>query len=182
MARHERLFIALWPDAVVRCKIAEAIADLGVTGRVAAAANLHVTLVFLGACGRARRDCVERAGESVTAPAFEISLTQLQWRRRGGIVWLAAPDVPAPLAQLVDSLNAALEPCGHAPEPRSFRPHVTLARDVRRFAGAQTVAPIVWRVGDYCLVSSTLGPQGSRYSVERRWPLAGGERDEQGTD
>lgn len=171
-----RLFLALWPDEEVRSEISAAMADLEVSGRVTAADKLHVTLVFLGACDRARRDCVERAGGSVTVPAFELSLTRVQWRRRGGIVWLAAPDVPAPLAQLVASLNVALEPCGHTAEPRAFRPHVTVARDVRRFARAQTIVPIVWRVGYYCLVSSTSGPQGSRYSVERRWPLAEGAR------
>jgi RNA 2',3'-cyclic 3'-phosphodiesterase len=175
VAAHERLFIALWPDAVVRSKIVQTIADLELSGRIAVAGNLHVTLVFLGACDRERRGCVERAASSVVAPAFEISLTQMQWRRRGGIVWLAAPHVPAPLAQLMASLNAALESCGHTAEPRAFRPHVTVARDVRRFARARTITAIVWRVSDYCLVSSTLGPQGSRYSVERRWALAGSE-------
>lgn len=171
MAAPERLFIALWPDAVVRSQIVKAVAALAPKGRLTAAANLHVTLVFLGACDRARRACVERAAGSPMAPAFELSLARAQWRRRGGMVWLAAPELPAPLERLVTSLNAVLEPCGHKAEPRAFHPHVTVARDVRRFARERTVAPIRWHVGDYCLVSSTPGAQGSRYTVERCWPL-----------
>jgi RNA 2',3'-cyclic 3'-phosphodiesterase len=176
MAQHERLFIALWPDAEVRSEIAAAIAGLESSGRVIAAHNLHVTLVFLGACDAARRECVEHAAARVSAEAFELVFTRVEWRRRGGIVWLATSDVPATLVQSVAALNAAFESCGHTPESRSYRPHVTIARNARQPGRARAIPRIAWQVRDYCLISSRPGAGGSHYTVERRWPLAGADR------
>jgi 2'-5' RNA ligase len=86
-------------------------------------------------------------------------------------VWLTTPKTPEPLVRLAAFLNGALESCGHEPDPRAFRPHVTIARDVRRFRGTPAIAAIDWRVRDYCLVESILTARGSDYAVRRRWPL-----------
>lgn len=170
----QRMFLALWPNDAVRARLAATCRALELNGgRLIAAQNLHVTLVFLGAVDAARRACVETALSSVRGNAFEFALTRVEWRRRGGMVWLAAPEVPAALRELAASLNAALIPCGHRAEPRPFRLHVTAARDVRRAGRRQALAPIVWRAHDFCLVSSRLTPEGSEYSIDRRWPLSG---------
>ncbi len=174
--RTERLFLGLWPPAAVRAQIASISRDLSLEGgRLIVPVNLHMTLAFLGDCDATRRECIELAAASVAAPVFRLNLAAIQWRRRTGIVWLTASDVPEPLAQLVGSLNCALVPCGHAPDSRPFRAHVTVARNVRRLRGEPCVASIEWYVRDYCLVSSTLTPRGSDYAVVKRWPL--GERN-----
>lgn len=166
------MFLALWPDAEVRARLAAVAPELHAgNGRLIAPSNLHITLIFLGACDSARRGCVERVANSVTAKAFDLVLTSVQWRRRGGIVWLAPQDTPAALMQLVQALAVALDSCGVAPDPRPYRPHVTIARDVKRFGRSRTLAPIIWRVQDYCLVCSTLARGGSSYTPLRRWPL-----------
>lgn len=168
----QRLFIALWPDAEVRAQLVAAARPLAALGgRVIAAANAHVTLVFLGASNGARRGCIEAALAAVRGEPFEFALTRLEWRRRTGIAWLAADGVPAALQALLQALNAALQPCDYIAEARPFRLHVTLARKVRRPVTARTIAPIRWRAQDFCLVSSVLTPEGSQYTVERRWRL-----------
>lgn len=165
-----RLFIALWPDAPIRSEIAATVAALDLEGRITAAANLHVTLVFLGAVDPPRRACIEQALASVEANAFAFTLSRVQWRRGGGMVWLTASDIPAALHDLTAKIHAALLPCGYARETRPYRLHVTAARDVRRFRGSHC-APIHWRVTNFCLVSSTLTSSGSKYAVVRSWPL-----------
>lgn len=168
----QRLFLALWPDDGVRAQLETAAQPLaGQGGRVIAAPNLHVTLVFLGAADTARRACIEAALATVRGEPFEFTLTRLEWRRRTGIAWLAADEIPAALHALLQAVNATLVPCDHVAESRPYRLHVTLARNVRRPVRAQAVAPIRWRADEFCLVSSALTPQGSRYTVERCWRL-----------
>jgi 2'-5' RNA ligase len=169
----DRLFLALWPNAEVRSQMAAAARGLGLdSGRLIAPSNLHVTLVFLGACDAARRECVERAVASTSADSFALNFVRAEWRRKGGIVWLATPEVPAALAKLAVSLNQQLQSCGHVPEQRTYRPHVTLARNVRRFARDEAITPVRWPVREFCLVSSTLTPSGSAYSIVKSWSLS----------
>lgn len=168
----ERLFLALWPDSSARAALDSVSRGLALQGgRIIPAHSLHVTLVFLGGVDAVRRGCIEQAVASVRAEPFEFELTAVEWRRKTGIVWATAPEVPAPLLDLVASLQSALTPCQHSPEPRAHRLHVTLARDVRMAPRRQVIAPIAWRAAELCLVSSTLTPTGSDYTVARRWPL-----------
>ena len=169
--RAKRMFLALWPDDAVRAQLVAARRALDLNdGRLVSPQNLHATLVFLGAVDPLRRACVEQAAASAGGRSFELVLAQAEWRR-GGVVWLAAAEIPAALRDLVASLNAALAACGHEPERRPYRLHVTLARDVRGRARRRAVSPIDWRAGEVCLVSSETAPDGSAYCVERRWPL-----------
>jgi len=170
----QRLFLALWPDERVRAAMvaaAEALALRG--GRATAPHNLHATLVFLGAVKPARRACIERAAAAVRAESFELVLDAVTWRRRGGLVWLTGA-VPPPLAALVAQLNAELAHCGHTPETRPYRLHVTLARNARSIGRDRALAPIRWQAEEFCLVSSRPTPAGSEYTVEARWPLTPG--------
>jgi 2'-5' RNA ligase len=177
--RVERLFLGLWPPAEVRAQIVSISRVLSLEGgRLIVPNNLHMTLAFLGDCDATRRECIELAAASVTAPVLRLNMAAIQWRRRTGIVWLTASEVPEPLAQLVASLNCALVPCGHAPDSRPFRAHITVARNVRRLRGEPCVTSIEWYVRDYCLVSSTLTPRGSDYAVVKRWLLR--ERNDDG--
>lgn len=130
-----------------------------------------MTLAFLGDCDTARRTCVENAAASSTVPAFSFRLVAIQWRRRTGIVWLTASEIPEPLRQLTASLDRALVSCGYVPDARPFRAHVTVARHVRRLRGKPEMVPIEWCVRDFCLVLSTSTPRGSVYTVVKRWPL-----------
>lgn len=168
----ERLFLALWPDAGVRAELAALSRGLKLDGgRRVAPPNLHATLIFLGDRDSAGRACIEQAAAAVRAAAFDLALTDVEWRRRTGIVWLAA-QAPPPLLDLVAALESALRVCEYSPARRPYHAHVTLARDVARGPRRQAVSPIRWRAEAFCLVRSRLTPQGSEYAVLRSWPLA----------
>lgn len=169
----ERLFLALWPDEGVQGALDSVTRGLPLKGgRIVPAHNLHVTLTFLGNVDAPRRACVEQAVSSVRASAFEFLLTAVEWRRKTGIVWATAAEIPAALPGLVASLQAALTACQYSPDPRPYRPHVTLARDVRAGPRRQAIAPIRWRCGEICLVSSRRTPVGSDYTLVRSWQLS----------
>src|SRR5258706_15166310 len=113
----ERLFVALWPDDGVRAQLTQVRAHLALEGgHVVASRYLHVTLAFLGNVDAERRSCVEQALGSVVGSAFNFTFTHVEWRRRTGIVWLAADEGPAPLLAPAANLQTPLAARGHPPE------------------------------------------------------------------
>ena len=169
-----RLFFALWPDAAVRARLARVAGGVG-QGRPTAADNLHITLCFLGDTTSEVQACVEQAAETVAGRPFELTLTEIGHWPRPQVVWLGPREIPPALLDLHTGLASAMRPCGFAPERRAFRPHVTLARKVRRLKQAPPVEPVVWRVEDFCLVESRTLSGGVSYDVLRRWTLQGEE-------
>lgn len=168
----QRLFFALWPDAGVRAALAAVgRAHALHNGRAVAAANLHMTLAFVGSVDAARRECLEAAAATVVAPALSVCFDRLGFWPRPRILWAGASAAPAALGALVEALTAALVPCGHKPDPRPFRAHVTLARKALRAPAVERIMPVVWPADAFCLVESVSGPAGSEYRVLRRWPL-----------
>ncbi len=172
----QRLFFALWPEPALRRRLFRDIRQLvrRSGGRPVAEADLHVTVVFLGSTDAARRACCEAAAATLRPAPFTLTFDTVGYWPRARALWLGATQVPEPLPALARSLNEALAACGFIPEPRPLRPHVTLARKVAQWKGAQAPAPIPWPAETLCLVESVTDPAGARYRVLRRWPLAGG--------
>lgn len=169
----QRLFFALWPDDATRRALASLVrAHLAAgRGRPVAPANLHLTLEFLGGVDAAFRACAERAAASVSATAFELELRRIGHWPRPRVLWSAPEETPDALVGLVDTLRSALVACGHEPDPRPYRAHVTLARKVRARVPTAAHAPIRWPVSEFCLVASETDPRGARYSPLARWSL-----------
>jgi RNA 2',3'-cyclic 3'-phosphodiesterase len=169
----QRLFFALWPDAQTRQALA-GLAERHLApgdGRRVAAANLHLTLAFLGSVDSATRACAERAAQSVSASAFELELQCLGHWPRARILWSAPQETPPALTGLINALHEALRMCGHRPEARPFRAHVTLARKASAAIKTARHAPIPWPVRDFHLLVSESARQGVRYRALNRWPL-----------
>ena len=168
----QRLFFALWPPLSVRHRLADTAQDLGTrNGRPVAAANLHLTLAFLGAVDPLRRRCMERAADAVEGTPFTLALSRVGYWPRPQVLWLGSPATPPELQQLVANLAAALQVCGYRPEPRPYRDHLTLARKVSGPSRTQMVEPVVWPVDHFCLVESVTARHGPDYQVLKSWPL-----------
>lgn len=170
----ERLFLALWPDDVIRARLeaTQRLLPHGI-GRPTPGANLHLTLVFLGNVDAARRACVRDVCGRIRAATIEIVFDEIRCHARTGVAWASARVTPPPLSELAGRLQTALLPCQYRPEVRPFRAHVTLARAMRRRVTLALPEPIVWTVQEFCLVASTLSIGGARYAVQRCWPLGG---------
>ncbi len=145
--------------------------------------SLHVTLRFFGELDeRAAQDLdAELAGVNV-AP-FEVSLEGAGVFGEGRqlhAVWAGVKDCE-PLRLLHGRCEAAARRAGLKPENRAYRPHVTLAY-LGRHAPQDRVAAWVanhnllssppWRVTWFGLYSSWRSSEGSRYDLEREYPLA----------
>jgi 2'-5' RNA ligase len=171
--KNRRLFFALWPTDAVRAQLAAAIESYAALGRAIAARNLHVTVVFLGAVAEDRVVLVREAAKLTLIGNFMLHLDRMEFWRRSSLVALTAARTPSQLLTIVDGLRGGLRERGfELRDHDTFRPHVTLVRDVARGPAAAAVTPVQWPVESLALVESKVGQRGSDYTVLDEWPLA----------
>lgn len=167
-----RLFFALRPDASQRAVLANWARQLPPrAGRLVPADNIHLTLVFLGETPAERQLCMEQAAGDLRLPPFELVIDQVDYFARARVLWVGPTQPPVPLSELANALNRTLMPCGHEPEARPFRPHVTLVRKARPPRVDPEPPYCVWRVEHFCLMVSESANSGTRYRVIRDYPL-----------
>lgn len=167
--RRRRLFFACDPGRVVRGRILAA--GPAHAGRAVDPDNLHLTLAFLGAVAESRLDELTAMAEGVRVSPFRLNLDRVGHWRPSGILWLGPSRVPGQLLELVGGLAEGLKGLGFEAEDRRYKPHITLARKVRRFAGATAVAPVHWWVSGFHLMESVPMGTGVRYRRLQRWRL-----------
>lgn len=151
-----RLFIALWPDTHTRQALSalQAKQNWPLSARPTAAPDLHVTLHFLGQLPQ-----YQLAPLLTALPAVPLSLDlcfdHLEvWPNQVATLTLSV--VPDALIQLHETIGDSLRQIELQPDPRPYRPHVTLARKAQ---GLQAVMPrpLDWRSQGYVLALSDRG-------------------------
>ena len=171
-AASRRLFFALWPDDPVRQVLFHwQTHNLPGTARWAHRADLHVTLHFLGQVEAARIEALRGLGAETAAGPFTLVLDEIGYWPRPQIVWAGPSSLPPALIALHERLGEGLRALGLPTEERRFRPHITLARKVRRPPETQPLQPCPWAVKELALVESRAGVQ-PMYHPIARWPLA----------
>jgi 2'-5' RNA ligase len=168
-----RLFLALWPDAAVRRRIAAhaaAWAALPVARGRMAPEDWHVTLHYIGSVAADRVPAVAEALE-VRCEPFELVLDRPRtWPR--GLAVVEAATIPVPLTALHEALAQSLRRLALPVEERRFRPHVTLARHAGDARPPLDPDPIGWPAHGYRLVVSTGRPE-QRYANLREYRAEG---------
>lgn len=142
----------------------------------------HLTLRFIGDVDEAvARDIDTEVGRIIAAP-FEIALQGVGafGGREPSALWAGVTDSPA-LARLAGACETAIRNAGLPPEPRRYKPHVTVAylhgmRDVEAAhfltdAAEFRTEPFV--VDHFCMYSSRATRAGSHYVEEAVYPLVG---------
>ncbi|WP_066732570.1 RNA 2',3'-cyclic phosphodiesterase [Cupriavidus sp. D384] len=169
-----RLFIAIDTPATLADRLLQTLPahrDI----RPTPAAQLHLTLRFLGDCDAAATAEIAQALHAVDVKPMQLHVSGVgRFRgRQGSILWAGLAE-SAPLQDLFDSVTAVLDTQGVAPDPRRFRPHLTLARSrpgapeplLRDWLGAfHNLAPPPWSVDRFLLYESFLSKQGARHVV-----------------
>jgi 2'-5' RNA ligase len=165
-----RLFVALWPDADVRARLA-ASRDAwrwSPAARPVASDNLHATLHFIGSLPRERIAALQTRLAAVQAEAATLRPKAMEvWR--GGIAVLTLQAEPRLLA-LHERVGAALAASGIALETRPFTPHVTLARKATRAVAPGELPMFEWRAAGFALVES-VGGGNAPYEIVATWSL-----------
>jgi 2'-5' RNA ligase len=170
-----RLFFALWPDAGARAALAELARSTASRhgGRAVPAANLHLTLVFLGEVDPARIGALRTAAEGLACPGFALALDRVGGFRRAGVAWAGCRRPPPALLALQSELEKRIREAGFSPDDRAFAPHLTLARRVRDAVAEGDVESVAWRASEFALVETARG--GGAYRTLAVWPLGEGK-------
>lgn len=164
-----RLFFALHCPPRLAAAIVAWRDGLALSGRPVAAANLHLTLAFLGQQPRARVPELLDLAAALRVPPFELHLDRLV-RRRNGLVYLTPRQAPDELLVLVGALREALLAAGVSLENRPFFAHLSLLRHCPRVPPDATPS-FDWPATHFALFASEQGPHGSQYQQLQQWPL-----------
>lgn len=167
IADTSRVFIALWPDAAVRERLALCRDRWAFPADAApvAAEHLHLTLHFIGNVAHNR---VAELANGLQLPfePFDLCFGRTAlWAH--GIAVLEPDAPPSGLLALHAALADRLQALSFLLEDRAFRPHITLARRAQR-STPPACPPARWPVRDYALVESRSTRAGG-YRVLRRY-------------
>ncbi|MGR8920711.1 MAG: RNA 2',3'-cyclic phosphodiesterase [Gammaproteobacteria bacterium] len=169
-----RLYFALWPDTRARAELQRAAEAVDVReGRRVRPENLHLTVLFLGSVGAGPAAALADLDLGPAPPVVCLEFGISGWWRSSGVAWLAPFETPPALAELHERVGRAVTALGLEPEKRRFRPHVTVARAVRRAPRTTGEVACRWVARRMCLVESFTEPAGARYEIRREWALAG---------
>ena len=168
-----RLFFGLAPDTSTRAALTQWACDVAIetNGRPTPAANLHLTLAFLGDRPPAMLPRLEHAAARVRGAAFVLTLDRMGAWRKSGIAWAGASAVPPGLVELQAGLAAELSAIGVVLEERPFAAHVTLARRASAGHARPMTPPLHWPVGDFALFVSEPSRGGVAYRTLASWLL-----------
>ena len=156
-----RLFYALWPDDSLRGQLAAL--QTGITGRKVDAANLHLTLAFLGNQPQTSLTMLDGVMQSLSLTSFTLTLDEYGYFSKPRVVWAGPSSPPDTLMLTQRRLWQSLLDAGVQLKPvAGFRPHVTLARDADRLE-REWENDVVWQVRTIALVESIAIPGGVRY-------------------
>lgn len=168
-----RCFIACWPGPGIARRLEELSGSIqnSAGGRKIPRKNIHITLAFLGNLVSA-----QRAAAGACCPAlpesFTLTLDRIGFFKHGGIVWAGARTPDPEFVHFVEQLRYSLRRVGFRIDARPFTPHLTLLRRARKRPRVKLDA-MEWTIGDYTLATSELTPEGSQYSIVKRWSTPG---------
>ena len=171
MREQSRLFFALWPDEEVRHALLHwQTYNLPSDVRWQHRDDFHLTLHFLGNVEASRLPDLVKLGERAPDTGFGVVLDEVGYWKRPRVLWCAPSSSGASLAGLHRYLAEGLEALGLRVETRPFKPHVTLARNVKAPPEHRPLAPISWTVRELALVASVPGAA-PHYRRVHRWAL-----------
>jgi len=136
-----RLFIALHFSEEVRHLLIRTIEELkcqSVSGNFTRPENLHLTLAFLGETSQA--EAAKNAIDQSVVPAF--SMTVGGFGHFGSLYWVGI-EPNQQLNDLAEKLQSTLCRGGFQIEDRKFKPHITVARQVRTNSRPRVIVPNV---------------------------------------
>ena len=149
-----RYFLALRPDDLARERLA-GLCGPG-EGRCVHAADLHLTLAFLGDLRVSAAVLRDALAAACRHGPVDVALDRIEaWR--GPRALCAVGESPA-VAALSDALWRELEGFGYVRDTRPFRAHVTLARNLPaascRLPPRPISPPVCWTARDLWLLAS----------------------------
>lgn len=144
----KRIFFALWPDHRQRERLRDAISPVTrlVEGRAVERSEWHVTLAYIGDLDVRFIPELMESARAIAFEPFRLRLDRMEFWPRPKIAAVVPLGVPPDLERLVEQLNGLVLASGVEPAQRVYRPHISVARNVRPFEtmGLAQNAEIEW--------------------------------------
>jgi len=174
MSAERRLFFALGLPPALQQQIIQWRADHFAVeaGRPIAAANLHLTLAFLGEVSDKKMQVLTEVAGRVRSPAISLTLDDVGHWPGSGVVWLGTRRAPRALLQLADLLrsHAARNGCHQSTLP--FHPHVSLLRGATKpVAIPPATGNWAFSASEFSLYQSVYQRGRTQYQCLQSWPL-----------
>ena len=174
MSEPKRLFFAIELPGDVQQQIVHwrAASFPGDAGRPVAAANLHLTLAFLGEVSADKQRARSAMAGRMRQPGFTLTLADAGQGLRSRVVWLGNRQPHRGVLRFATMLGdrAARSGCYQSPQP--FHPHIPLLRDARH---AVPIPPpgFSWAfaVNEFVLYESSFSRGRTRYQALERYPF-----------
>ncbi|OVZ92556.1 2'-5' RNA ligase [Yersinia frederiksenii] len=182
-ASPRRLFFALTLPKTMQRRIVQWRADNfpPEAGHPIAAANLHLTLAFLGEVSATKAQVLQQQAGRISQPGFDVTLDDIGHWPGSGVVWLGCKNPPRGLLQLAQLLRSQAARSGCYQSPLPFHPHVSLLRGTTRpVAIPAKTANESFRASHFSLYESALVRGRTRYNIVQSWPLVSSERTSDG--
>lgn len=142
-------------------------------GRPVAAANMHITLAFLGEVSAEKQAALAKLAGRIRQPGFTLHLDDAGQWLRSRVVWLGTRQPPRGMLQLANMLRAQAARSGCYQSPQPFHPHLTLVRNTAH--AVPIPAPgFHWEipVSEFVLYESNFINGRTRYTPLQRWTLS----------
>lgn len=161
----KRIFFALWPDNRQRDRLRDVINSVArtVEGRVIDRRNWHITLAWVGDFPEDQVPGLLARADEIEVEPFQLGFDRLEFWARPKVACLIAPTVPVELQSLITDLHGLLQDFGVMPDDRTYRPHITVAKNTRTFATERLAQRAITEWSSFSLVESVSGPGGATY-------------------
>ncbi|QSX33075.1 RNA 2',3'-cyclic phosphodiesterase [Shewanella avicenniae] len=138
-----------------------------------AAANLHMTLLFLGNVTDEQQQRLQQYIDSLLLPRFTQPLSQLDFWPKPKILCLRQAEVAPPLLAMQQQIAAFASNLLPLQQHDSYRPHVTLARKAKYLPtlAAKSIPHISLAPTALQLYQSINLGAGVQYPILQSWPL-----------
>ena len=133
--------------------------------------NYHLTLAFVGEIDDSQLQAMRRLGNAQRMARLALQIDTYEYWPKPEVIVAAVRHIPDDLEKIWRALHEELAACQLSLQPKSLRPHVTLARNVSQAPVLPAMSGFEWCASSFSLVRSDLGTMRSVYTVLDTWPL-----------
>lgn len=147
--------------------------------------QVHLTLHFFGSTPASQIELIDPAMRKIASlytpmPVVLDRIGGFPNLKRPNVLWLGVKETSGRLLSLFKTIQKELNGLGFTIEHRSFHPHVTLGRFKKRGFDVENIlatcptpfSDIEKKVNHFVLYQSHCLPEGARYEILRKYPLA----------
>ena len=122
-----------------------------------------MTLAFIGDFEEGLIPALQHAASEIEFEPFRLRFDRLEFWPRPKVASLVTTTVPPELQALVQQLNAVLLRVGKLVEERTYRPHITVARNARPFETMRPAQAAITEWDSFELIESVPERGGAVY-------------------